>query len=101
MFFRRIPSISIKELNRKLNQKPLIVDVRTPDEFKNGHIKGAKNIPLDKISSYQPKEKAYIICQSGMRSKRASKILHNNGYDVVNIKGGMNKWNGATRGGKL
>ena len=100
MFFRRIPSISTKDLNEKLNEKPLIIDVRTPNEFKSAHIKGAKNVPLQTIHSYHPEQKAYIICASGMRSKQASKILDKNGYDVVNVKGGMHKWNGPTKGGK-
>src|SRR5699024_4393392 len=71
MFFRRIPSISTKDLNEKLNEKPLIIDVRTPNEFKSAHIKGAKNVPLQTIHSYHPKQKAYVICASGMRSKQA------------------------------
>ena len=100
MFFRRIPSISTKNLKEKLNVKPLIIDVRTPAEFQSSHIIGAKNVPLKTIHSYHPKQKAYIICASGMRSKQASKILNKNGYDVVNVKGGMHKWNGPTKGGK-
>jgi len=100
MFFRKIPSISTKNLKEKLNEKPLIIDVRTPAEFKSSHIIGAKNVPLKTIHSYHPKQKVYIICASGMRSKQASKILDKNGYDVVNVKGGMRKWNGPTKGGK-
>lgn len=98
--FKRIPTISAKELENKLDEKPLIIDVRTTAEFQMGHIKGAKNVPLDKVSTHKPREKAYIICQSGSRSKRASKILDKNGFEVVNVKGGMRKWNGPTRGGK-
>lgn len=101
MFFRRIPSISTNELSNILNEKPLIIDVRTPSEYKSKHINGAKNVPLDTIQSYKPKQKAYVICESGMRSKRASKILDRNGYDVVNVKGGMRKWNGPIKGGKF
>jgi rhodanese-related sulfurtransferase len=100
MFFRRMPSISTKELNEILNEKPLIIDVRTLGEFKDNHIPGAKNVPLDTIHTYQPKQKGYVICTSGMRSKQASKILSKKGYDVVNVKGGMRKWNGPTKGGK-
>lgn len=100
MFFKRIPSISTKDLNEKVNEKPLIIDVRTPAEFRGGHITRAKNVPLDKIQSYKPTQKTYVICASGMRSKKASKILDKNGYDVVNVKGGMHKWNGPTKGVK-
>lgn len=101
MFFKRTPSITTNELSSKLAEKPQILDVREPNEFSAGHIPGAKNIPLGKVSSYTPKGKTYIICQSGMRSKRAAKLLLSKGYDVANIRGGMSSWKGQTRGGKL
>ncbi|MGY3777299.1 rhodanese-like domain-containing protein [Isobaculum melis] len=98
--FKKIPSISTNEIERKLAEKVTIIDVREPHEFVNGHIPGAKNVPLNKVRNYQPKGKIYVICQSGMRSKRATKELIQNGFDAVNIKGGMLRYSGATRGGK-
>lgn len=90
-FFSRLPAISTKDLAEKLSEKPLILDVRSPQEFKSGHIPGAKNIPLNKVNKYKPKRNCYVVCASGMRSRRAAKQLKANGYDVVNVKGGMNK----------
>lgn len=101
MLFKRVPSISTKELEGKLQKKPTIIDVREPSEFRSGHIPGAKNVPLSKISTFNPKGKVHVICQSGMRSKRAAKQLMKKGHDVVNIRGGMMAWTGAKRGGKL
>lgn len=41
-----------------------------------------------------------MICQSGMRSRQAAKILTKKGYQVTNVRGGMNQWTGKTVGGK-
>lgn len=101
MFFKKVPSISTSELETRLSNNPLIIDVRESNEYKGGHIPGSKNIPLSKIGNFKAKEPAYVICQSGMRSKRATKQLISNGFDVTNVKGGMSAWTGATRGGKL
>lgn len=100
-FFSRTPSISPKELEGKLDEKPLIIDVRSTAEYRGGHIPGAKNVPLHKIDQYKPKSECYVVCTSGMRSKRAAKQLKANGFEAVNLKGGMGRWNGPTRGGKL
>ncbi|BCA87094.1 hypothetical protein EsVE80_p1-00240 (plasmid) [Enterococcus saigonensis] len=81
MFFKKTPTISTTELENKLSEKPQIIDVREPHEFKIGHIPGAKNIPLAKVSTYTPKGQVYVVCQSGMRSKRATKILLKQGHN--------------------
>ena len=101
MFFKRTPSISTKALEQRLSEKPVIVDVRTSQEFISGHISGAKNIPLNKIDRFQPKVPVYVICQTGGRSKRATKELISRGYEAVNVKGGISSWKGPKRGGKL
>ncbi|EXJ23143.1 Rhodanese-like domain protein [Alkalibacterium sp. AK22] len=99
--FNRSKSISTKELETKLNSRVELLDVRMPGEYRAGHIPGAKNIPLNKIEQYQGKtnEPVHVICQSGMRSRKAASVLKKNGYDVVNVRGGMMQWNGKTRGG--
>ena len=101
MFFKTVASISTSELEKITAEKPQIIDVREIHEFQGGHIPGAKNVPLGKIANHTPKGKTYVICQSGMRSKKASKLLTKQGYDVVNVRGGMSSWAGATKGGKL
>lgn len=99
MFFKRIPSISTKELEGKMKNKPLIIDVRSSAEFKGGHIPGAKNVPLQKIEQFEPKGSCYVICASGMRSKRAVKLLKANGCQATNVTGGMSRWQGPVKGG--
>ena len=73
-----------------------LIDVRETSEYASGHIKGSRNIPLGQISSFTaPKGVRFaLICQSGMRSRRAYKILKKKGLDVVNVNGGMMAWKG-------
>lgn len=94
--FTKVDSISTIELEQKLKQNIQLIDVRTPGEFRRGHIKNAKNIPLNEIGSYTPvsDKKTYVICHSGARSKLAAKKLKIRGFDVVNVKGGMHAWRG-------
>ena len=96
--FTKIDSISTSELEAKLKEPIQLLDVRTPTEFRRGHIKNAKNIPLTEIGSYTPatKETLYVICHSGIRSKMAAKKLKKKGYDVINVRGGMIAWTGET-----
>ena len=96
--FTKIDSISTSELEAKLKEPIQLLDVRTPTEFRKGHIKNAKNIPLTEIGSYTPatKETLYVICHSGVRSKMAAKKLKKKGYDVINVRGGMIAWTGET-----
>ena len=85
LLFTKIDSISTSELEAKLREPIQLLDVRTPMEFRRGHIKNAKNVPLTEIGSYTPatKETLYVICHSGVRSKLAAKKLKKNGYDVI------------------
>ncbi len=94
--FTKIDSISTSELEQKLKEKIQLLDVRTPSEYRRGHIKGAKNVPLNEIAGYTPatNETLYVICHSGVRSKMAAKKLKKKGYDVVNVQGGMSAWTG-------
>ena len=94
--FTKIDSISTTELENKLKENIQLIDVRTPGEFRRGHIKNAKNIPLNEISNFTPiaDKKIYVICHSGARSKLTAKKLKKRGFDVVNVQGGMHAWRG-------
>lgn len=96
-------SISTSELEDVLKSKKVtLLDVRSPQEYRGGHIRHARNIPLNQVETYQgPKsEKLYVICQSGMRSKRSASILARNGYQAINVRGGMSVYQGKIIGGK-
>lgn len=73
----------------------LVVDVRTPEEFKSGHVPGSINIPLDQIASKMSMLKnknvpIIAVCRSGARSGAAVGLLKNNGIEAYNA----GSWNG-------
>ena len=95
--FSKIRSISTTELAQKLGQnKVQLIDVRESSEYARGHIKSARNLPLVQIEQLTAPEgtKIFVICQSGLRSKRAYKVLNKKGFDVTNVTGGMSAWTG-------
>lgn len=96
LFFNLIPSLSTSELQQELNNDIVLIDVRTPKEYDRGYIFGSKNIPLDSISTFDgdKEKKVYLICKSGVRSKKAAKELKESGYSVMNVRGGMKSWEG-------
>ena len=80
----------------------LIVDVRRPDEFAEGHIPGAVNVPNEDIGDEMPellscKDQILLVyCRSGNRSKEASQKLADIGYTKVYEFGGISTWEGET-----
>lgn len=75
------------ELKRVLKKRPFLVDVRTPDEFAQGTVKGAVNIPLDQIqnqlSKFKGKKNIVVFCRTGNRSTQAKAILEQNGFTNI------------------
>ncbi|WP_299238203.1 rhodanese-like domain-containing protein [Sulfurihydrogenibium sp.] len=99
-------SFAYQDLNAKqfyeMMQKEknvIILDVRTPQEYQEGHISNAINIPvqilgqqLDKLNNFKDK-KILVYCRSGHRSAIASQILDKAGFkNVYNLKGGLFEW---------
>lgn len=78
-----------------LENGAVIVDVRTPQEFRSGNIKGSLNIPLDQLKSNFKKIKkdkpVIVCCASGMRSSAAKGVLKSNGYNEVFNAGSWTK----------
>ena len=72
-----------------------IIDVRTEEEYLEGHIPKAKNIPLDEISNIKlSKEREIIVyCRSGVRSKSAAEKLKELGYENIKDLGGIDNYN--------
>ncbi len=74
-----------------------LIDVRTPVEFREAHLEGARNVPLGQLDpaavmqtrTSGSKRPLYVICQSGGRGRQACEMFHNAGFDdVVNVEGG-------------
>lgn len=78
-----------KKVKLYLDRGAIILDVRTQREYKAGHIKGSKHIPLDELNKYVGKlkklNKPFIVCcASGVRSAKAAKFLNLNNIDAIN-----------------
>lgn len=71
----------------------ILLDVRTEREYSRGHIEGSDNIPVDELrdrmSEIEKGKPVYVICQSGLRSYIAVRILSGNGYEAYNFSGGF------------
>ena len=94
---RQITATQLKHELKEANANKQFIDVRTPGEFKGNHIRGFRNIPLDQLlqssDSLSKDQEVVLICQSGMRSNKASKSLRKSGFEkVTNVKGGMSAW---------
>ena len=77
----------------------ILLDVRTPEEYRGGHVPGSKNLPLQqivKITSIAEKKDTplFVYCQSGARSRQAVSLLQRMGYVNVNNIGGMSAYQG-------
>ena len=91
--------ITMHDLKNKQNNGAIVVDVRSSQEFKEGHIEGAINIPEYKINCninkvLKDKEIEIVLyCSSGIRSKDAYKKLNKLGYkNVYNLYGGLEEY---------
>ncbi len=96
-------NIDTKSFAEKMKEKEVVVlDVRTPGEYKEGHIPSAVLIDF-----YNPdfagqvealdKNKTYLVyCASGKRSSNAAQMMSEKGFkEIYNLKGGFNGWDGA------
>ena len=98
----KLPQISVRDLRRQMKEDaaPLVVDVRTPTEWKSNHIEGARHLPLSSFAqrgTELPNEQPIaIICGSGYRSSIASSLLQARGYkNLANVAGGMSAYTEA------
>ena len=90
--------ISTKDLKNLINDKSKdfeLIDVRTSEEWENGHIedKRVKNIEVNKLlsnpSTIDKNKECYLICESGGRSSYAQMLLKLKGIETIEVKGGM------------
>lgn len=96
-------SLSVTEFATAIkNDSVVVVDVRTPAEYKSGYIKGAQNIDM-KSADFQTeaakldkKKKIAVYCRSGKRSKIAANALADMGYMVIELNSGILGWQNAS-----
>ena len=89
--------INLLDANEDLN----VIDVREDFEVEQGMIPGAVHIPLGSIperTNELDNSKSYIVvCKGGVRSANACEYLAEQGFDVTNMIGGMNNWQGEVK----
>jgi rhodanese-related sulfurtransferase len=100
---RYLKTLSEEEF-RNGYRKAQLIDVREPDEFKGGHILGARNIPMSqmkmRLTEIRKDKPVYLYDQNGARSARTAAMLKKKGYQDLNtLKGGFKKWTGKIKKG--
>ncbi len=82
-----------------------LLDTRTPQEYEGGHIEGFRNIPVDelrdRLDEVERGKPVYVICQSGLRSYIACRILAGHGYEAYNFAGGFRFYDAVTNDRRL
>src|SRR5688500_2653399 len=96
-----VPEVGPADLARRLkfDTPPVVIDVRDPDEYRDGHIEAATNISRGFLefrvgtAVSDPSTPVVLYCQTGLRSVLAGKALKELGYQtVINLQGGYQKW---------
>jgi len=82
-------------------QDAVVLDVREDEEWAAGHIDGAVHIPMglvpSRLDELPEADPLYVMCRGGGRSARVAAWLNQNGYDAVNVGGGLGAWDAAGR----
>ncbi|MGO9919482.1 MAG: FAD-dependent oxidoreductase [Isosphaeraceae bacterium] len=91
------PQVSAEQVSGVAGQRdedrPVLLDVRTPEEYRQGHIAGARNIPVDALRDRLdevPRDRPVVVyCQVGQRGYLATRMLVQKGYHAANLSGGF------------
>jgi rhodanese-related sulfurtransferase len=101
LFGPKVEEADVKEVADALpNDGAVLVDVREPHEWRAGHARGARHIPLNQLpaslDSLPRTAPIYLICATGNRSRTAAAFLHKQGFaKPVNVRGGTVAWHRA------
>lgn len=94
--------VKIEQAEKKLEEGAQLLDVRTKEEWDEGHVKGAKLVTvteqgfIDKAKALlDPKKPVVVYCRSGKRSAMATEQLRAAGYTVYDLEGGITAWKEA------
>ena len=95
----KAPSISAAELHarRESGAAPVVIDVRTPEEYASGHIPGAVNVPFDqvaqRIAEIDAPHGVALYCMVGPRARKGESALLAAGYEkIFHLEGGLAAW---------
>ena len=91
-----VPEIDVDTLAERQEAGSVIIDVRTPEEYVEGHVPGARLIPLDevqdRVAEVPTDQPVLVICKLGGRSLKASEFFVAQGIDATNVAGGTMAW---------
>jgi len=95
-YYKNISPKQVKKIMES-GEEFLLIDVRTHKEYKSGHLKGAKHMPISDIEQWyktlETKGKTILYCRGAVRSAKASKKLVENGFkSIYNMTGGIAAW---------
>lgn len=95
-FPEEVPTASVSDLPA---ERLTLLDVREEEEWRAGHAPDALHIPLrdiparmDELAEFPDDRPIYVVCRTGGRSAQATAFLNANGYEAVNVAGGMKSW---------
>lgn len=89
------PEVTVEELARARTEGVEVLDVRSAEEYAQGHVPGAVNVPLEDVLAAPAQSAAdgvHVICRSGGRSLKAAKALNAAGVRAVSVSGGTSAW---------
>ena len=96
-----IAQITVADLPTEFGPGSVLLDVRENDEWNRGHAADARHIPMGEVpgrlNEIDPQATLYVICKAGGRSQKVAQFLAGNGYEPVNVSGGMLAWANAGR----
>lgn len=96
-----VGEVQIADLPVAFDQSAVLLDVREDDEWQRGHAAGAQHIPMGdvpaRLAEIDTDATLYVVCHAGGRSLRVAQYLARNGYEPINVSGGMLAWAGAGR----
>lgn len=88
--------IHVTDLLATMRAGATLVDVREPQEFAEGHVPGARNVPMGQLpgglAGVDPAQPVLLICWSGNRSGAMCDVIGAAGYDALNVGGGTAAW---------
>ena len=90
-------SVTVHNLKAALDEgSALIIDVREPYEYADGHVPGAELMPLmtvpQRVAELPADQPVYVVCAVGGRSAQAAAFLATRGVDAINVDGGTGEW---------
>jgi rhodanese-related sulfurtransferase len=96
-----VPTVTVDDVSDPTSEEWVVLDVREPFEWADGHIDGALHIPMGeipaRIGELDPQARTLVVCHVGARSARVTAWLHQQGFDAANLAGGMEAWESVGR----